>query len=525
MTDINATPVTGVKAEPPTLASLDSLNIAALLYRIEGGEPRLIDVNARARLRLSLDSFIVGGRLDGEPGPDQADRENATTTSPVAGEPWQWLNGLRVPMAANAHPALAVANDGPMDSWSRYHLRLPNQTLIAVQLRTTRFAHQVDDSLVEHALIAIGDIAEVGEFGPCDCSLEAGLLDHADRNAGEPDTPESVDTDEPDADRLAGASTGRMTIELPRTHSRLRRMLSDLPMSACVVDKQGYLRMVNRAFCQLFDYPERELVDTHFRRLLPSEARTAATAYHAAHFPYIQARRRTTEVITRDGTRLSLLVEDSISYDEHGNPLHIAFLFDITDRMETERQLQEKNRRLEYLAASDELTALPNRRHGLERLKKAMARSQRYGEQLSVAMLDLDHFKEINDKYGHPVGDSVLVDFSRLVERTIRRTDTLIRWGGEEFLLLLPGLDRFSAKAAIVRLLEKLKQARLGGLTVPVTFSAGVGEHIDEEMEPFLEAIDRALYQAKSAGRGCISLTGPGTPARGFPDTEPCSRL
>jgi diguanylate cyclase (GGDEF)-like protein/PAS domain S-box-containing protein len=150
--------------------------------------------------------------------------------------------------------------------------------------------------------------------------------------------------------------------------------------------------------------------------------------------------------------------------------------------------------RLDELTRTDELTGLPNRRAWDELLTHELAVAERHDKRLSVAMLDLDFFKAYNDEHGHLAGDRLLRAAAAIWQTTLRATDVLARWGGEEFALLLPGCDADGAAA----LIERLR----GSLPDGVTFSAGVvSSNGTDAPRTLIDAADQALYQAKASGR------------------------
>ena len=176
------------------------------------------------------------------------------------------------------------------------------------------------------------------------------------------------------------------------------------------------------------------------------------------------------------------------------------------------RQLRDANERLVKLTVTDERTNLLNDRYLKRRLGEEFKRAQRYGTPLSVAMLDLDHFKEVNDKYGHDCGDQVLREFGNLLTASARTTDIVGRFGGEEFLMVLPNTD--GIRAAIVA--ERVRKAaeehvyKYKESLVRVTTSAGVASvpanaQVHDENE-LLKAADQALYRAKQASRNRVIL-------------------
>lgn len=162
---------------------------------------------------------------------------------------------------------------------------------------------------------------------------------------------------------------------------------------------------------------------------------------------------------------------------------------------------------LQEVASRDDLTRLVNRRHMQERIEREAAMQQRSGEPFCLALLDLDHFKRINDHHGHAKGDQVLKDFAQAALAVLRKTDVLARWGGEEFLLLLPNEHPAGAHAALERIGTSL-QAQLqspGASGLPVTFSAGLTDHPEgEPLRETLERADQALYAAKAQGRNRV---------------------
>jgi diguanylate cyclase len=179
-------------------------------------------------------------------------------------------------------------------------------------------------------------------------------------------------------------------------------------------------------------------------------------------------------------------------------------------------RLRERNRRqrkelalavsrIQELATRDELTGLVNRRHMASLLDRERQRGVRSGRGFSLAMVDIDHFKAVNDHYGHPVGDDVLRTFAHHAPQALRGTDVVARWGGEEFVLLLPEAALSAARIGIERLRGRVAatpMAHLSGVPIRVTVSVGLTEHIaGESVMQTLERADRALYEAKAQGR------------------------
>ncbi|MGJ9419892.1 GGDEF domain-containing protein [Massilia sp. CMS3.1] len=180
-------------------------------------------------------------------------------------------------------------------------------------------------------------------------------------------------------------------------------------------------------------------------------------------------------------------------------------LTDMRTRLKTQKiALEGALSHIKEMAARDELTGLPNRRRMMTLLQEHATRHARGGPRFFVCIIDLDHFKNINDTYGHAAGDSVLRAFATQAQVVLRTTDMIGRWGGEEFLLLLPetppggpalGVERLRESLAAIPASHSLPEVR-------VRFSAGFARYEDgEPIDQAIERADRALYAAKSAGR------------------------
>lgn len=190
--------------------------------------------------------------------------------------------------------------------------------------------------------------------------------------------------------------------------------------------------------------------------------------------------------------------------DDHGRVTHFATIG--RDLTATKRLQQE----LLLMASTDPLTGLLNRRRFLEQAESDFQRSQRYQHELAVVMLDIDHFKAINDSHGHFAGDQVLIAMSRATENLLRNTDILGRWGGEEFVILMPETPLAGAAILAERLREELARLAVDttGGALRFTISAGVAARggTDAGITDILQRADSALYAAKQHGRNRIQI-------------------
>ncbi len=231
-------------------------------------------------------------------------------------------------------------------------------------------------------------------------------------------------------------------------------------------------------------------------------------------------------------------LRDPIRYDPRVEAMHLLFsaivlaasyvlavrigklrtrLVEQRTHLEQQRaELAEALERISTLATRDELTGLPNRRAAIERMQHELAVRARPEPLMSLAVIDIDHFKRINDNHGHAAGDAVLRRFSEHAQSVMRRGDTLARWGGEEFLLVMPATGIAQGMAALNRIRQALRDASFADVApgAALTFSAGVAEcGGEQDLEPAVARADTAMYEAKRAGRDRIVASAQGTPS------------
>ena len=179
-------------------------------------------------------------------------------------------------------------------------------------------------------------------------------------------------------------------------------------------------------------------------------------------------------------------------------------------------RLRAGRERFRELAGRDELTGLPNRRAFREHYRRVVARSHRFHEPISFLLVDLDGLKEINDRWGHMAGNAALRHVARIVRERKRTEDLAARWGGDEFVLLLPGADEDAAERVAREILRAAQRAVLKTPPGPVTVTIGVATGVAASpRHDFFAAADRALYEGKSAGRNQHRIARTGEPVRG----------
>lgn len=235
---------------------------------------------------------------------------------------------------------------------------------------------------------------------------------------------------------------------------------------------------------------------------------TQGDPYPPAHMPFAKAiqdgeERSADDVVVRHehGQEVVLWIRAVPLMNDHKKIVGLMAVFqDITKLKETEERL---NRLSQY----DELTQLPNRRGYESQAKREFERAKHAGTPVSVLMIDLDHFKQINDRYGHLFGDAALKELAATVRAKIRPTDLVCRWGGEEFAVLAPG----SSLEDATRLGDRVRQAVFDkpiqalGIRHRCTISVGVAAlKSDVSLEELMKRADAQLYEAKRDGRNCV---------------------
>lgn len=192
---------------------------------------------------------------------------------------------------------------------------------------------------------------------------------------------------------------------------------------------------------------------------------------------------------------------------------HICLIiYDVTSVAINKQQLQATNLQLQQLSRTDRLTGLNNRGYWEECLQHEYARHRRYQSMAALVMFDIDHFKKVNDTYGHPAGDKVIQAVAAVVREQVRDTDIAGRYGGEEFVVLLPDVDSTGAMLFAERLRLRIESLLVSyeGQTIPFTISLGVADlsHPVQDYPQLIEHADQALYASKQGGRNQVNCYG-----------------
>jgi two-component system cell cycle response regulator len=289
---------------------------------------------------------------------------------------------------------------------------------------------------------------------------------------------------------------------------RFSELFENVPIACFTVDIEGSIREWNLAAQQLYGYTKEEVLHQPFYTRVFRGA--SASKMH--------------EILQRVIQGSVMAGIESEDYDSEGN-LHyvlrsvfpirnpnrevvgaIVSVVDVTYRVEYENQLKALNQKLQSLAVTDGLTGLHNHRAFQDYLEEQFQTAMRNKQPLALILMDVDHFKQYNDTYGHQAGDEVLRQVAQILQANVREGDFVARYGGEEFVVVLPRADSESAVAVAERLRRAVESAEWH--LRPITGSFGVAS-IRPDMETrqeLIEAADQALYQAKKNGRNRVEV-------------------
>src|SRR3569623_846515 len=300
----------------------------------------------------------------------------------------------------------------------------------------------------------------------------------------------------------------RTEAALGKTYEEIEDLYERAPCGYLSFDGNGLIVRINQTELEWLGYRREEVVGKMYLVDLLTQQSQATFRESFPRFKECgEARNFELDLIRKDGTLLSALVSATAVRDAEGRfVMSRSTLFDLTERTRLEAALARQ-------ARVDVLTGLNNRRHIFELAERELARSKRHAQGFSILMLDVDHFKAVNDTYGHDAGDEVLRRLSEVCIETLREIDIVGRIGGEEFAVLLPETAGVRAVDAAERLRLAIAAAAVParGESVHFTVSIGVTSFTpdDEQADTLLKRADAAMYRAKRAGRNrvCVDET------------------
>ncbi len=296
------------------------------------------------------------------------------------------------------------------------------------------------------------------------------------------------------------------------TQLELQNKIFDENICSSKTDLDGYITDVSEAFCKLTGYTKEELISKKLSML--RDKSTPIELYKDLWLTISSGHIWRGEIKNRkkDGSEYYVNAIISPVFDQDKNIIaHESIIQDITLKKvlqefntKLESEVEKQTKELKLLAVTDKLTGLYNRVKLDDELASNYEYYKKFKENFSIVMLDIDHFKAVNDTYGHQVGDTVLREMAMLIKDSIRSTDIIGRWGGEEFMLICPKTDSSNAYAVAQNIRENIQThnfPRVGSLTI----SAGVSDIIsNEDVNALVNSADSLLYDAKHNGRNVV---------------------
>ena len=300
------------------------------------------------------------------------------------------------------------------------------------------------------------------------------------------------------------------TIILKESEQKFRTLVSNIPgiVYRCALDENWTMHYISEGIEVLSGYRAEDFINNEVRTFAsiihPDDqgmlSRVVKQAVGEDEVFVIDYR-----IINKKGQEIWVYEKGRATMNEEGHPLWLdGAIFDITMRKCMEKQLK-------YEATHDPLTGLYNRNKLEQRLTDEILRGDRYNHSISIFMLDIDKFKNINDSHGHYAGDVVLHDLAKLLDRSVRNTDYIFRYGGEEFIVVLPETPISEAEELADRLREEVVDNPIligDDVKLKLTVSIGVATYPDhaKTWNTLVKMADKAMYRAKEAGRNCIKM-------------------
>jgi diguanylate cyclase (GGDEF)-like protein/PAS domain S-box-containing protein len=287
---------------------------------------------------------------------------------------------------------------------------------------------------------------------------------------------------------------------LRQSEEKYRSIIENIQEGYFEIDLSGNFTFYNDSVSQIIGYSKEELMGMNYRRFTSEQtAKQVFQAFNKVYNTGNPAKEFDWQIIKKDGTKIYIEVSVSLQKDLSGTITGFkGIIRDITERKEIDQQLT-------HMASHDALTGLPNRMLFMDRLDIALAQSRRSQNKLAVMMLDLDHFKDINDTLGHMAGDKLLQEVGDRLTGILRHNDTVARLGGDEFIVLLSDIERIEDVTRIAKVILKAFQKPfvLSDNHITSNASIGIAVYPDDcqDIETLLRKSDMAMYSVKTQGR------------------------
>ena len=309
-----------------------------------------------------------------------------------------------------------------------------------------------------------------------------------------------------DGSAMGLIGVGRDITERKQAELLYENLANNLPVGVYLI-QNGRFIFTNPKFREYAGLGERELMGAHPLDLVHPEDRSFVRENAVKMLKGERIAPYEFRMNTRGGS-LKWIMETVLPITYQGRKAALGNTLDFTDRRDAEEALRESERRYMELSITDDLTKLFNSRHFFMQIKAEVKRTARYGHPLSIMLIDMDHFKKYNDNYGHIEGDKVLVGLGQVIRKCIRMTDTVYRYGGDEFIVILPETPGEEAYVVAERIRSEFIEDRhlfAPEGRVAVTLSIGLAQYrADEDMTDFIKRSDKNMYCAKEQGRNKV---------------------
>ena len=308
--------------------------------------------------------------------------------------------------------------------------------------------------------------------------------------------------------------------ELQESQDRFFGAFENAPIGMALVGLDGKWLQVNRALCEIVGYSEEELLRSTFQEIThPDDLDSDLSQVKKLLRGEVKSYKMEKRYFHKSGSVVWIMLSVSLVHSAEGLPLHfVSQIQDITENkaarekiLQQSKELEKANTELKKLSRTDALTGLFNRRALTEKLENVFLESKRYGYPLSIMIMDVDRFKEFNDEFGHPAGDQILIQVGEILNDKARQTDFVSRYGGEEFVVVLPHTDREGALTLAERCRQGVENfawkdrpitASFGIVTFPRKTSLDPGR---DDIGILFKEADRSLYHSKREGRNRVT--------------------
>lgn len=279
-------------------------------------------------------------------------------------------------------------------------------------------------------------------------------------------------------------------------------IINSVPIGFCITNDKGIYEFVNKAYCKMYGYEKEELIGEHFSKVTIKENTTELIEIHDKFLNKGSELKKQWVVKKKNGEKFNISACAAKIIGKDGKPKKVTYVSDITEQKILERKLKEVNSKLKKRAIRDSLTGLYNHGETMEMLRSEINRSSHTNSPLTIMMIDIDDFREINNKCGHMVGDKVLKKIALKIKDNIRKMDIAGRIGGDEMLIIFSETDIKEAAKIAERIINSIRREKIEG--VKITFSAGLYQHNSEEAKELVAKADKLMYKAKNNNKNKI---------------------